>query len=78
MKKLFDFKCDEHGRFEGMARSNEETKACPECGKECPTVISPVRTWLDGTDPDFPTAWDRWAKDHEEKAREANRKAQED
>jgi len=70
-KKLFDYWCDEHGTFDSLAYDNKEEKSCPECGVLCSSIITPTRVWLDGTDPSFPTAWDKWAKVHEEKARQA-------
>lgn len=70
---LFDFRCQSCNKLtEGFARS-ADVKAqieCKECGDQAVRIISPVRCKLDGTDPGFPDAWDKWAKMHEQGAKE--------
>lgn len=73
-RKMFEFLCESHGRFDALAYDKDEKRLCPSCGAKCGSVISAVRSHLDGTDPAFPTAWERWAKVHEEKARQEKEK----
>lgn len=78
-KKIFEYWCHNCEQiFEAMAHNNLETKYCDFCGMPGKVTISPVRFRLDGTDPSFPTEWDRWAKRHEEKAKQEERKIAED
>jgi putative FmdB family regulatory protein len=51
MMPLYDFRCEEHGRWEVLAKVNE-TRACPSCGVEGVRMISlPAKTAsLWGTD----------------------------
>jgi hypothetical protein len=75
MKKIFEFKCPVHGIFDAMAWDNTEKKPCPACQRECGTKISAPNFHLPGYDPAFPTAWDRWAKDHEQRAKKAKQES---
>lgn len=69
---LYDFKCRDCGEsFEGFAKISEREKDCPNCGGVAARQVSTPRIGLDGTDPAFPTAWDRWAKQHEDAAKRA-------
>ena len=67
MAILYDFNCEHCGAtFEGLAKLGANAKKCPHCGsdaKRVPMAMPHIR--LDGTDPAFSTAWDRWAKVHE-------------
>lgn len=68
---LFDFKCLRGNcstRFEELAESSKDMKPCPNCGTPSKTVTSPVRSKLDGTDPGFPDAYDKWARTHYKEA----------
>lgn len=63
---LLDFKC------KGCQRTEEHLVAgwtqrilCKYCGAFTHRVISGTNFKLDGTDPAFPTAWDKWATQHE-------------
>lgn len=71
--KLFDVCCPDCGeRWEEFCSEVGALTTCLKCGSErAVSVISPVRFRLDGTDEGFPTAYDRWAKVHEEAARKA-------
>lgn len=64
MPMLFDYWCEEHGRFETWGNSGQEAR-CPSCGKLCKQMPSAVKFSLPGTDPGFPTAWHKWADRHE-------------
>jgi len=68
---LFDFTCPSCGHtHERLVKSDCRTDECPECGSLAERIISPVRCKLDGTDPSFPGAYDKWARDHEKRARQ--------
>jgi len=65
-----DFKCESCGLVhERYADDRDHTDPCPQCGDDAYRIISPVRCKLDGTDPGFPDAYDKWARDHEKRAR---------
>lgn len=69
MKTLRDFKCDACGKVQERFLGAEVHKvACP-CGGIAHRIIGMPRVALDGTDPDFPGAYERWAR-----VREENRK----
>ena len=65
MLLIYDFKCKacDH-TFESLENREEIKKLllkCPNCKKKKATrIVSPIRFELDGTDPAFPTAYDRW------------------
>jgi hypothetical protein len=63
---LFDFKCAQGHVEEQMVKSTMTTSKC-SCGLDSKRVISPVRFKLDGTDPGFPGAYDKWGRDHEKR-----------
>lgn len=67
-RKLYDFKCSE-GHITEKLVGDETTLLC-ECGLEANRIISPIRISLDGTDPVFVSAYDRWAKRHEDKQKQ--------
>jgi hypothetical protein len=43
---------------------------CTVCGTDASRIISAPRVELDGTDPVYVSAYDRWAKRHEDKAKQ--------
>lgn len=72
MRVLDDFLCGECGhKWEKFTRIEQKSDACPICGGVANRVLTPPRIKLDGTDPAFSTAYDRWAKVHEDAARRA-------
>jgi putative FmdB family regulatory protein len=67
MKKINDYRCTACDFiFEDL---EENTCSCPECSNLAKKIMTPVRFHLDGASGDFPTAADRWAKDHEKAAK---------
>lgn len=69
MKRMFDFHCKSCGdEFEKLVDTNIRTVTC-ECGGEASRMISTPTIGLDGTNPDFPTAYDKWANVREQRAR---------
>jgi hypothetical protein len=62
---LHDFKCKSCGTTqEALVPSIVNIRLC-QCGMWADRVISGTNFRLDGTDPAYPTAWDKWAKQHE-------------
>ena len=68
-RRLYDFKCSQEHITEGFVDYETTTISC-SCGDVANRIISPVRISLDGTDPNFVAAYDRWAKRHEEKQKQ--------
>ncbi len=48
-----------------MVTSNVTEYKCSWCGDLMQRIISGTSFKLDGTDPAFPTAYDKWARQHE-------------
>lgn len=74
MLMLFDFKCHECGHEEEKlvdSKFRGVSHPCSVCDGVSTRVISPVRSKLDGTDPGFPDAYDKWARDHEKAGRQS-------
>jgi hypothetical protein len=68
-RRLYDFKCDTDHVTEAFVNEEVHKITC-DCGKEAERIISPVRVSLDGTDPLFVGAYDRWARIREEKTKQ--------
>jgi hypothetical protein len=66
---MYDFKCSQEHITEGFVDYETTTITCG-CGDVAHRIISPVRISLDGTDPNFVAAYDRWAKRHEDKQKQ--------
>ena len=63
---LFDFQCDScKVTEEKMVTTNVHDYKCGYCTGQMRRIISGTSFRLDGTDPGYPTAWDKWAKQHE-------------
>ena len=63
---LYDFKCTDCNHLqENLVDSSITEVECEVCGHRATRQISAPTIALDGTDPGFPTAWDKWAKSHE-------------
>lgn len=72
----YEYQCPLHGEFEAfsrMANRNEE-KPCPECGTASKRVFTAVRFKLEGVSGHYPTAYDKWAKTHEQEAKRADKR----
>lgn len=68
---LFDFKCLDCGTVhEALVDKNMRDGECAACGGTTTRLISPVRSKLDGLDPGFPDAYEKWAKKHEKAGRQ--------
>lgn len=82
MYRRYDFECSQCKEvFEEWVDGpiNEPVKPvpCKECGAEAHKTITPVRFALDGTDPAFPTEWDKWAKRREQKIKLEKKQSEE-
>lgn len=65
---LYDFKCPTCGvNEEHLVRNNTVMEVgCRHCEFGLATrQLAAPRSHLDGTDPGFPDAYDKWAKQHE-------------
>lgn len=49
--------------------AREEAQTCPSCGATARYKVSAVRCKLDGLDPGFPGAYDKWSRQHEKAGR---------
>jgi len=67
-RRLYDFQCNAGHITEGFVDYETTTISC-NCGNVANRIISPVRISLDGTDPTYVGAYDRWARVREEKAK---------
>jgi hypothetical protein len=68
-RRMFEFKCSEGHLTEALV-VYETTQVLCECGLEANRIISTPRICLDGTNPNFVSAYDRWARVREEKAKQ--------
>jgi len=77
--RVYDYKCGVclHVAEHFVKDDTVRTHVCGQCGGEARRMIPRPRFHLDGCDPAYPTAYDRWGKDHERMAKEANRKVEE-
>lgn len=62
---MYDFKCSQEHITEGFVDYETTTILCG-CGEESNRIISPVRISLDGTDPIYTSAYDKWARTREQ------------
>lgn len=69
MRRMYEFKCSEEHLTERFVDYETTIVDC-ECGKVANRIISSPRISLDGTDPIYVSAYDRWAKRHEEKTKQ--------
>lgn len=73
---IYDFICNKcEQKFEKLVKMADREKEvdCPNCnGGKAHMTVSPVRIALDGCDPAFPDAYDKWARVHEQAAKKAN------
>lgn len=69
MRTLRDFKCGTCDKtFERLIDNNLEQVTC-ECGGLAQRIIGMPTVHLDGTDPGFPGAYDKWARTREQRAK---------
>lgn len=52
----------------------ENIQICPECNGPAHFKISAPLVFLDGTDPSFPGAYDKWARDRERRIKQEQKR----
>lgn len=65
---IYEYKCDDCGSVRQKLVPMSERRvdqACSQCGGIAKFIISASPFHLDGTDPGFPGAYDKWAREHE-------------
>jgi len=72
-RRLFDFECASGHQHEELVQPDVRITFCPKCGRKARRIISPVRSQLDGTSGDFPTAADQWEKRRESHMKQERR-----
>jgi hypothetical protein len=67
MRQLRDFLCEHCGIEEERYIETDITQLiCPQCGHTMIRLMGMPRVSLDGTDPDFPGAYAKWANVREQ------------
>jgi hypothetical protein len=69
MRRMFEFMCEDGHITEKYIGYETVCVPCDCCDKDANRIISAPRIELDGTDPIYVSAYDKWAKRHEEKAK---------
>lgn len=75
-RRIFEFQCEAGHITEKFIAYETIEVPCSVCSKVATRIISPVRVSLDGTDPVYVSAYDRWARVHEEKQKQEQKAAQ--
>jgi hypothetical protein len=70
MRRIYEFRCSDGHTTEKYIDYETVEIQCQVCEKTASRIISPVRVSLDGTDPVYVSAYDRWAKRHEDKQKQ--------
>lgn len=73
MKRIFEFRCVKDHTTEKFVDDEVKSIECPHCRNEAVRIISSPRIQLEGISGAFPTAYDAWARKHEQAARVANK-----
>jgi hypothetical protein len=66
VKNLRDFMCEKCGTVQERFLDGEIVEVACHCGELAKRVIGMPRVALDGTDPGFPGAYEKWARVREE------------
>lgn len=74
MRRIFEFRCEENHLTEKFVDDETRSIDCPHCCKEASRIISSPRINLEGITGAFPSAYDAWARKHEQAARVAYKK----
>ena len=70
MRTIRDFRCSHCGTTtERLVDTEYKVIECPECHGDALEMISMPTVRLDGTDPGFPGAYDKWARVREDNHR---------
>jgi putative FmdB family regulatory protein len=64
---IYEFKCEDGhiSEYYLPVKERDSTQICKSCQKEAKRVISVPKFQLNGADLGFPTAADKWAREHE-------------
>jgi len=73
MRVLNDFYCPACDETREKLVDNMATKVACHCGADMVKIMATPNIRLDGTDPAFPSAYDRWATIREQKSHLAKR-----
>jgi len=76
MKRIFEFKCAKGHLTEKFVDDEVRSIECPHCRNEASRIISSPRISLEGITGAFPSAFESWARKHEEATRVAYKKQQ--
>lgn len=71
---LFDFLCDKCGHEEERIVKSDVFGVTCDCGGLMKRQVSMPMIKLDGTDPSFPGAYDKWGRDRERRRREHDKR----
>lgn len=72
MRILREFRCQCCSLvFESLVNRDVDSVSCKECNEPARRIISVPTFHLNGADPGFPTAYDKWARDHEKGAKKS-------
>lgn len=63
-RRLYDFRCPEGHVAEAFVSAEIKHIRCI-CGQEATRIISPINFQLNGADSGWPTAHDKWVREHE-------------
>lgn len=74
MRLLRDFVCEECGETTERYVDSEITQCICDCGHTATRIIGMPHVALDGTDPGFPGAYDKWARVREDRHKQLHRK----
>lgn len=75
MCPVYDFHCDDCGtEVEKLTKSDVFGITC-DCGGLMKRQLSMPMVKLDGTNPDFPGAYDKWARDRIKRAEQHRKKS---
>jgi len=74
MLRMFEFRCVKEHVTERLVDDEIRTIECPHCRNDASRIISSPRFKLEGITGAFPTAYDQWARKHEQAARAAYKK----
>lgn len=79
---IYEYKCRScEKEFDAFSSVNDrnELKKCPECGEDSGEhIITPTNFALNGLDPSFPGAYDKWTRDHEKAGKLGKQKDKEE
>ncbi len=73
---MFEFRCNDGHITEKYIGYETTVVTCDICGTDAHRIVSTPRISLDPTDPVYVSAYDKWARVHEEKAKQERKQNQ--